>query len=97
MAAYGRRIRNNADWYEINLNVMEPLTAAKRSALIQYKKDPIRKNLVSLQEARTKNQELTRRCASDYWVNFSFSIEEASNKGNAREMYEGIKQALVQM
>ena len=38
MEAYGRRVRNNADWYEANLNVMEPLTAAKRSALIQYKK-----------------------------------------------------------
>ena len=32
--AYDRRIRNNADWYEANLNVMEPLTAAKWSALI---------------------------------------------------------------
>ena len=27
--AYGRRVRNNVDWYEANLNVMEPLTAAK--------------------------------------------------------------------
>jgi len=41
--AYGKRIRNDADWYEANLSVMEPLTAAKRSALIQYKKDPNRK------------------------------------------------------
>ena len=91
--AYGRRIRNNADWYEANLNVMEPLTAAKRSALIQYKKDPMRKNLVSLQEARRKSQQLARRCANEYWMKLSFSIEEASNTGNAREMYEGIKQA----
>ena len=50
MEAYGRRIRNNADWYEANLNMMELLSAAKRSALIPYKKDPMRKNLVSLQE-----------------------------------------------
>ena len=35
--AYGRRVRNNANWYEANLNVMEPLSAAKRSALIHYK------------------------------------------------------------
>ena len=27
--AYGRRIRYNVDWYESNLNVTEPLTAAK--------------------------------------------------------------------
>ena len=65
MEAYGRRIRNNADWYEANLNVMEPLTAAKRSALIQYKKDPNRKNLVFLQEARRKSQQLARCCANN--------------------------------
>ena len=72
---------------------MEPLTAAKRSALIQYKKDPIRKNLVCLREAMRKIQQLARRCANKYWMKLSFSIEEASNTGNAREMYEGIKQA----
>ena len=51
---YGRMVRTNADWNEANLNVMKPLTAAKRSALIQYRKVPNRKNLVSLQEARRK-------------------------------------------
>ena len=30
--AYGMRIRNNDDWYEANLNVMETLTAAKVSS-----------------------------------------------------------------
>ena len=93
MEAYGRRVRTNADWYEANLNVMEPLTAAKRAALIQYKKDPNRKNLVSLQEARRKSQQLARRCANEYWMKLSSLIEEASNTGNARGMYEGIKQA----
>ena len=42
MEAYGRRVRTNGDWYEANLNVMESLSAAERSALIQYKKDPNR-------------------------------------------------------
>ena len=54
MEANGRRIRNNADWYEANLNVMEPLTAAKISALIQYKKDPNRKYLVSFKNQGEK-------------------------------------------
>ena len=57
MEAYGRRIRNNADWYEANLNVMEPLTVAKRSALIQYKKDPNRKKYGLL--ARRKEEKST--------------------------------------
>ena len=94
MEAYGRRIRNNADWYEENLNVMEPLTAAKRSALIQYKKDPNRKHLVSLQEVRKKTQQQARCCANEYWMKLCSSIEESSNTGNARGMYEGIKQAI---
>ena len=72
---------------------MEPLTAAKRSALIQYKKDPMRIHLVSLQKARRKSQQLARRCANEYWMKLSFSNEEASNTGNATGVYEGIKQA----
>ena len=59
MEAYGKKVRTNADWYEANLNVMEPLTAAKRSALIQYKKDPNRKSLVLAILARSKEKKST--------------------------------------
>ena len=52
----------------------------------------MRKNLASLQEARRKSQQLARHCANEYWMKLSSSIEEASNTGNARGMYEGIKQ-----
>ena len=41
--AYDWRVRNNADWYEANLNVMESLTATKRLVLIQYKRIQIEK------------------------------------------------------
>ena len=95
--AYGRKIRKTADWYEANVNVTEHLTAAIKSALIQYKKNPIIKNLVSLQEAKRKSKQLARRCANEYWMKLSFSNEEAFNTGNARGMYKGIKQELVQM
>ena len=94
MEAYGKRIRNYADWYEANLSVMEPLTAAKRSALIQYKKDPNRKQSGLFARSQAKKSTAgKRRCANEYWMKLSFSIEEASNTRNAREMYEGIKQA----
>ena len=73
---------------------MEPLTAAKRSALIQYIKDSNRKNLICLREARRKSQQLARHCANEYWMKLSFSIEEASNTGNARGMYNGMQQAI---
>ena len=72
---------------------MEPLTVAKRTDLIQYKKYPNSKNLVSLQEAMRKSQQLASRCANEYWMKLSSSIEEVSNAGNAIGIYEGIKQA----
>ena len=37
---------------------------------------------------------MARRCANGYWIKLSSSTEEASNTGNARGMYEGIKQAI---
>ena len=49
--------------------------------------------MVSLLLARRRSQQLARRCANEYWMKLSFSIEEASNTGNARGMYKGIKQA----
>ena len=58
MKEYRRRVRINADWYEANLNVMEPLTAAIKVSSQPIKKDPNRKNLVSLQEVRRKSQQL---------------------------------------
>ena len=46
---------NKSGHTNVNLNVMKPLTAAKRSALIQYKKNPIRKKSGLL--ARSKKKE----------------------------------------
>jgi hypothetical protein len=75
LEAYGWMVRTNADWYEASLNMMAPLTAAaKRSALIQYKKDSNRKNLFCLQEVMRKSQKLARYCANKYWMELSSSI-----------------------
>ena len=46
-----------------------------------------------MQEARMKCQQLARRCANEYWMKLISSNEGASNIGNDKGMYEGIKQA----
>ena len=81
------------DWFEASISVMEPVIDSKRSALINYKRDPSQKNLRALRAARSKAQQTARRCANDYWLQLSDNIQQASDSGNIRGMYEGIKQA----
>ena len=72
---------------------MEPVIDSKRSALINYKHDPSQKNVRALRPARSKAQQTARRCANVYLLQLSDNIQQASDSGNIRGMYEGIKQA----
>ena len=90
---YGKKERKNTDWFEASITEMEPVIDAKRSALISYKRDPSQRNLQALRAARSKAQQTARRCANDYWLQLSDNIQLASDSGNIRGMYEGIKQA----
>ena len=90
---YGKNEHKNADWFEANITEMEPVINAKRIALINYKIDPSQRNLQALRAARSKAQQTARRCANDYWLQLSQNIQRASDTGNVRAMYEGIKQA----
>ena len=49
---YDKRQRKNADWFEANITKMEPVLNKKRTALINYKRDPSKKNLQALLAAR---------------------------------------------
>ena len=90
---YGKRQRKNADWFEANITKMEPVLNTKRTALINYKRDPSQKNLQALRAACRKAQQTGCRCANHYWLQLSGSIQQASDTGNIRSMYQGIKQA----
>ena len=90
---YGKKERKNTDWFEASITEMESVIDAKRSALISYKRDPSQRNLQALRAARSKAQQTARRCANDYWLQLSDNIQLASDSGNIRGMYEGIKQA----
>ena len=93
VSVYGKEERKNTDWFEANITELEPVINGKRTALIKYKGGPTPKNIQALRAARSKAQRTARRCANNYWLQRSESIQQASDTGNIRGMYEGIKQA----
>ena len=66
LTTYGKKERKITDWHEANITVMEPVTEAKRYALINFKSDLSKKNLNALRAARNKAQQTARRCATGY-------------------------------
>ena len=54
MLAYDKKERKNTDSFEANVSELEPVTYAKHSALIEYKRDPSQKNLQELRAACSK-------------------------------------------
>ena len=40
LTTYGKKQRNNTNWYETDITVMKPVIDAKRCALINFKRDP---------------------------------------------------------
>ena len=90
---YGKKEHKNTDWFEANTTELEPAISQKRLALINYKRDPSQRNLQALRAARKEAQQMARRCANNYWLQLASNIQLASDTGNIRAMYEGIRQA----
>ena len=71
--------RQNPDWYDESLPVMEPAINAKRDALMNYKREPSNNNLAALRSAKNEAQRTARHCANQYWLNLCHSIQEATD------------------
>ena len=56
-----------------------------------YQSNPSKQNHHALKAARSLAQKNARRCADNYWLRLSSSIQMASWSENIRLMYEGIK------
>ncbi|XP_072050351.1 uncharacterized protein [Amphiura filiformis] len=93
METFGKRSKQNPNWFEAKILEMEPVVEAKRSALINYKSVPSKKTLATLQKAKRNAQRTARRCANDYWLTLCQNIQLHVNSGNVRGMYEGIRKA----
>ena len=94
LATFGKMTSKTNDWFETKSSEMTPVITAKRTALAEYKRSPSEKNLQSLRAARSKVQQMSRRCANEYWTELSEGIQAAALSGNIRGMYDGIKKAL---
>ena len=93
MSTFGKKERKNADWFEAHWDKMEPVTEAKRKALLDYKQNPCPSTRDALKAARSKAQQTARRCANKYWHTLCAKIQSAADCGYTRGMYEGIKAA----
>ena len=90
---FGKRERKNPDWFEAGIEELEPAISSKRTALLNYKKDPCEKTLTALRRARSEAQKIARQCANNYWQNLCQGIQTSADCGNIRAMYEGTKKA----
>ena len=50
-----------------------------------------------LRDARSKVQQISRRCANDFWLQLCNHIQVCADSGNLKDMYDGIKQAIGPM
>ncbi|XP_049829037.1 uncharacterized protein LOC126267775 [Schistocerca gregaria] len=73
---------------------MEPVTEAKRKALLAYKRNPNERTRDDLRKAKNRAQQTPRRCANNYWVNLCAGIQKAADSGDDTAMYDGIKKAV---
>ncbi|XP_037789963.1 uncharacterized protein LOC119585364 [Penaeus monodon] len=84
MDTFGKRERQNPDWFEAGIAELEPAIEAKRAALINHKREPSVKSLAALRKARNDAQRIVRRCANDYWISLCESIQLSADCGNIR-------------
>ena len=56
-----------------------PVVEVKRSVHLQYNNKPNSKSLLALKDARKKVYKIARKCAKEFWVELSQSIQLAAN------------------
>ena len=94
MLAFGKKARPSQDWFNMYIADMEPVIETKRQALLAYKETPNQRNYTALRVARSEAQCIERRCTNNFWLQLCESIQTASESGNIRGMFDGIKKAI---
>ena len=88
---FGRKERNQEDWFQVGVAQIEPAITAERNILLAFKRDPCANTLAALRSTRHDARIIAGRCANDYWLNVFQSVQLSADLGNVREMYEGMK------
>ncbi len=95
LSTFGKRKRQNADWFNAYWKDMQPAVESKRQAMLSHKNNPCPSTLAAYRAARNKTKRMARYCANnkEYWLNLCNKIQHAADTGNVKGMYEGIKVA----
>lgn len=81
----GRRARKSVDWFEADATELGPVGATKQ--------DPSAKRLAAIRAGRIDTKRVARQRVISFWLNFCQDIQHSVDTGNARRMYEGMKEA----
>ena len=81
------------DWHHANSARLDPFIEAKCNVLQAYKDMPSPATLNTLRSARNDVQKEVRACINEYWTDLCRTIQQATDTGNVKGMYEGIKKA----
>ena len=61
MDTFGKRVRQNPDWFKAGITELEPAITAKRNALLNCKRGPSETTLAELRKAKNDAQRIARR------------------------------------
>ena len=94
---FGKKQAKTADWFEADLDEIQPFIDEKRHALASYKSSPSKRTLQMLRAAQNKVQQISRHCANDFWLQLCNHTQVCIDIGNLKGMYDGIKQVIGPM
>ncbi|XP_033120196.1 uncharacterized protein LOC117119470 [Anneissia japonica] len=91
---FGKNRKINKDWFRAHSAEMIPVIEAKNAAYLTHNLNPTVGTFKELKLAKAVVQKTARYCANQYWIKLCEEIQTASDKGDLRTMYEGIKKAI---
>ncbi|XP_063606654.1 uncharacterized protein LOC134781365 [Penaeus indicus] len=93
-STFGIKKRADTDWLDANMDVLLPLLERKNAAHHQFKTRATHASLDLLKVARSALQKQMNYCANNYWKNLCLEIQNASDLGSFRKLYQGLKKAI---
>ena len=91
---FGKKTSRNKDWFDVYSEELIPIIEAKNQAHTEHNHKQTTESKQNLKTAKKDVQKKARYFANLHWLNLCSSIQEASDMGNIRGMYDGIKKAL---
>ncbi|PZC71480.1 hypothetical protein B5X24_HaOG213343 [Helicoverpa armigera] len=92
--AFGYKPTSKHDWFQENIDHLQPFLDLKRQASLNYRQNPTSTTRGELSKAKADLQRNVRFCANSYWLELCKSIQSHASTGNFSGVYSVIKKAL---